>query len=63
MFAFGGHEHLLPVGEQNVQFIQQHLAQLKIPIAAADVGQDHARKIYFDTKTGNVKLFRQKEGA
>ncbi len=61
MFAFQSRDKIPLVGEQNVQFAQNYLGQEKISIVASDVGQDHARKIFFQTQTGSVKLFRCKE--
>ena len=48
----------MKVGEQNIIFAKKYLAAEKIEIVSIDVGGDSARKIYFDTKYGNVKLFR-----
>lgn len=46
------------VGVQNIAFAKRYLIAEGIPIVKDDVGGDHARKVYFDTKTGFVKLFR-----
>src|SRR3989339_156789 len=46
------------VGAQNIAFARKYLALEEIKIISEDVGKDHARKIYFEPATGNVKLFR-----
>lgn len=46
------------VGRQNVDFANKYLKMENIQILSEDVLKDHARKIYFDTAFGNVKLYR-----
>lgn len=48
----------IPVGEQNVAFAKKYLDLEGIAITKIDVGGERARKIYFDSKNGFVKLFR-----
>jgi len=58
MFGFSKESDRVTVGEQNIEFCKEYLAQEGIPIINRDVGLDHARRVYFDTTTGHVKLFR-----
>lgn len=46
------------VGDQNIHFAKRYLLAEGIPIIKEDVGGGVARKIYFDSKTGHVRLFR-----
>ncbi len=55
---FGNIQTDNPVGEQNIAFAKRYLIAEGIPIVKDDVGGNHARKVYFDTRNGAVKLFR-----
>ncbi|MDX1496019.1 MAG: chemoreceptor glutamine deamidase CheD [Salinisphaeraceae bacterium] len=44
------------VGERNAYFAQQYLATENIPVVAKDVMGKHARKIFFMTESGKVRV-------
>lgn len=44
------------VGDRNAYFAQQYLTTENIPILAVDTNGEHARKIYFMTESGTVKV-------
>lgn len=44
------------IGERNACFARQYLATENIPVVAEDVMGDHARKIYFFTDSGKVRV-------
>ena len=46
------------VGEQNIEFAEYYLNSENIPIISSDTGKNYGRKIFFDTSTGYVKLFK-----
>jgi len=45
-----------PVGQRNARFVRDFLSAEGIPIAAADLGGDRARRIYFFPSTGRVSV-------
>ncbi|MFA5514810.1 MAG: chemotaxis protein CheD [Desulfuromonadales bacterium] len=53
---------LYQVGERNIALAQTQLAEMKIPIAGADLGGNAGRKVIFNTGTGEVMMRRQKPG-
>jgi chemotaxis protein CheD len=55
-----GNETAFSVGDRNASFARRFLAELNIPIQAADVGGDFGRKIIFDTGSGVVLLRRNR---
>ena len=44
------------VGQANIQFAQIYLKTEKIPVTADDTGGKLARKVYFEPKTGGVRV-------
>lgn len=59
MWVSGG--GLLAVGERNIELAKMQLAELKIPIVAADLGGRVGRKVLFNTATGDVWMQRHQE--
>ena len=53
---------LYQVGERNIALAQTQLAEMKIQIAAADLGGNVGRKVIFDTGTGAAMMRRQQPG-
>jgi len=45
-----------PVGQRNARFVRDFLSAEGIPIAAAHLGGDRARRIYFFPSTGRVSV-------
>ena len=52
---------IMTVGKENIEFIRKYLKTEKISIISEDVGGVKARKIYLDTGSNHVKLFRIKK--
>jgi chemotaxis protein CheD len=48
----------LDVGGQNVQFVRDYLKQHGFEIAAEDLGQNFARKLFYSPKTGKARVKR-----
>lgn len=44
------------IGERNIVSVKNVLQELKIPILAADTGQNYGRTVYFDLDTGTMKV-------
>lgn len=44
------------VGSANIAFAESYLKTERIPLLAKDTGGDLARKVYFEPKTGGVKV-------
>jgi chemotaxis protein CheD len=51
---------LFGVGERNIQFAEQFLAEAGIPVAARDVGEGYTRKLIFRVHTGEALVRRLK---
>ena len=52
----------LAMGERNVLAAREALEQARIPIAAQDVGGEHGRSVYFDTRDGRVLVKSLRQG-
>lgn len=50
----------IEVGEENIRFAKTYLTLENIPLAADDLGEDVARKVYFHPATGKVTCKRFK---
>jgi chemotaxis protein CheD len=46
------------VGERNAAFVLRYLSQERIRVAAQDLGDVHARKIYYSPRDGRVRVKR-----
>ena len=46
------------VGERNIEFVQEYLANEGLPIASQDVGTLYARRVVYDVKTGQMLVKR-----
>jgi len=60
---FGGGQmmaQMTDIGQKNILFVYQYLAEEKLPIAASDVGDIYARKVLYFPDTGCVKVRRIK---
>lgn len=51
---------LFGVGERNIQYAEQYLAESEIPIVARDVGEGYTRKVIFHLHTGEAFVRRLK---
>lgn len=51
---------LFGVGERNIQFAEQYLAEVGIPVVARDVGEGFTRKVIFRVHTGEALVRRLK---
>jgi len=61
--VFGGGQmmaKMTDIGQKNILFVYQYLAEEKLKIEASDVGDIYARKVLFFPDTGNVKVRRIK---
>jgi chemotaxis protein CheD len=58
---FGGGEIMqnrsYPVGKRNIEIAEEMLKEEGIPVLSSSVGGKLGRKIIFNTKTGEVKLY------
>lgn len=64
---FGGasmYESATPVGRKNAAFAKHYLETERIPLAVADLGGDHGRRIHYCPSTGKVQrlVLRDREG-
>jgi len=60
---FGGGQmmaQMTDIGQKNILFVYQYLAEEKLQIAASDVGDIYARKVLYFPDTGCVKVRRIK---
>jgi chemotaxis protein CheD len=48
----------IDVGGHNAQFVRDYLRREGFQIAAEDLGDDFARKVYYDPRTGKVRVKR-----
>jgi len=53
MFAFQNNSELVRVGDRNVEASRKKLAELKIPVLAADTGASYGRTVIFYPETGD----------
>lgn len=51
---------LFGVGERNIQYAEQYLAEAGIPVVARDVGEGYTRKVIFHLHTGEAFVRRLK---
>lgn len=61
--VFGGGQMMATmtdIGQKNILFVYQYLAEEKLQIKASDVGDVYARKVLFFPDTGSVKVRRIK---
>lgn len=56
MFAFQTKTNIMQVGDRNVEATRKKLAQLRIPIMAADTGANYGRTIIFYPETGELHI-------
>ena len=56
MFAFGGKNDSICVGERNVLATKKKLNAMKIPILAEDTGKTYGRTVVFFPKTGDFHI-------
>lgn len=56
MFAFGGKNDAICVGERNVLATKRKLNAMKIPILAEDTGKTYGRTVVFFPKTGDFHI-------
>lgn len=56
MFQFAAKAEVGGVGERNIQAVKETLAFYKIPIVAADIGEDYGRTILFDPASKNLTI-------
>lgn len=61
--VFGGGQmmaEMTDIGQKNILFVYQYLAEERLKIEASDVGDIYARKVLYFPDTGNVKVRRIK---
>jgi chemotaxis protein CheD len=46
----------MDVGRRNIAFVRAYLREENLPVAAEDVGDIHPRKVYYDPKSGKVRV-------
>lgn len=56
MFSFNSNSDLIRVGDRNVEASRKKLAELKIPVVAADTGDNYGRTIIFYPETGKLVI-------
>ena len=56
MFGFNSNSEMVRVGERNVEATRKKLAQLKIPVLAADTGKNYGRTVIFYPETGDFVI-------
>lgn len=58
--VFGGmsrpHANMFHIGERNAEVAQLYLRHLGVPIVAQHLGGQHARKLIFHTRSGEVRM-------
>ena len=55
-------ERLLSLARQQSDDMRASLAEARIALAAADVGGDYGRSVYFDVATGSVRVVSMRYG-
>jgi chemotaxis protein CheD len=50
------------MGERNVTAVRASLEEARIAIAAADVGGEYGRSVYFDVATGSIRVVSMRHG-
>ncbi len=62
LFRAGGEKMSgVPVGEQNIEVARRILRAENVFLLASDVGGSHGRKLFFNTRTGEVLLSHLRE--
>lgn len=56
MFSLNTSNSMLRVGDRNVEAVRQKLGELKIPILAADTGENYGRTVIFYPETGDYLI-------
>lgn len=56
MFSFSSKSDMIRVGDRNVAASKQKLAEMKIPILAADTGDSYGRTVIFYPETGDFVI-------
>lgn len=56
MFAFGGKNDLMRIGERNAVAAKKKLAELNIPLLAEDCGKNYGRTIEFYSENGDLLI-------
>ncbi len=56
MFAFQNKTDLVRVGDRNVEASRKKLAELQIPVLAADTGETYGRTVIFYPETGDYVI-------
>lgn len=56
MFAFGGNNDMLRIGQRNVEATKKKLKELNIRILAEDTGENYGRTIEFYPETGDLLI-------
>lgn len=56
MFAFQNKTDLVRVGDRNVEASRKKLAELQIPVLAADTGANYGRTVIFYPETGDYVI-------
>ena len=56
MFATPAVGFMGNIGDRNVKAVKAALALLNIPVTAEDTGKDYGRTVYFDLKTGVMRV-------
>ena len=52
--------NMMGIGQKNILFVYQYLADVGLKVATADVGDIYARKVLYFKDTGSVKVHRIK---
>ena len=56
MFSMNTNNPMLRVGDRNVQAVRAKLEELKIPVIAADTGENYGRTVVFYPETGEYLI-------
>lgn len=56
MFSFQNKSEMIRIGERNVEAARRKLAQLRIPVLAADTGDSYGRTVIFYPETGDFVI-------
>ncbi len=56
MFSMNTNNPMLRVGDRNVQAVRKKLEELKIPVVAADTGENYGRTVIFYPETGEYLI-------
>ena len=56
MFSVNTNNAMLRVGDRNVEAVRNKLGELKIPVLAADTGENYGRTVIFYPETGDYLI-------